>query len=80
MASLNALHQLVSEVLRIPADKISSETSIHRVETWNSLTHIELVVTFEERFHIQLTEDEIVSMTCIGEIERVLKNRGVPAS
>ena len=80
MGSLNGLHQIISEVLRIPADKISSEISIHKIDTWNSLTHIELVVTIEEKFHIQLTEDEIVSMTTIGEIQKVLNNRGVLAS
>jgi len=77
MPSLNELHQLISEILRVPADKISSEMSIHRVETWNSLTHIELVVTIEERFHIQLSQDEIVSMTTIGEITRILNQRRV---
>jgi dTDP-4-amino-4,6-dideoxygalactose transaminase/acyl carrier protein len=76
MDSVNTLYKVVSEVLRIPADKISSEMRIHKVDTWNSLTHIELVVTIEERFHIQLTEDEIVAMTSIGEVQRVLRDRG----
>jgi acyl carrier protein len=79
MTSLSKLHQVISEVLRVPPDKITSEMSIHKVDAWNSLTHIELVVTIEERFQIQLTEDEIVAMTSIGEIQRMLSNRGVLA-
>jgi acyl carrier protein len=79
MTTVSALHQVISEVLRVPSEKITPETSIHKVDTWNSLTHIELVVTIEERFHIQLTEDEIASMTSIGEIQRVLNSRGILA-
>jgi acyl carrier protein len=79
MLSVNSLQQIISEVLRIPQDKITPEVRIHEVSTWNSLTHIELVVTLEETFHIQLTEDEIVTMTSIGEIYRKLRLRGVLA-
>jgi acyl carrier protein len=79
MPSLKNLHQVISEVLRVPPDRITAEMSIHKVDTWNSLTHIELVVSIEERFHIQLTEDEIVAMTSIAEIQKILSNRGVLA-
>jgi len=79
MLSVNSLRQVISEVLRIPQDKITTEIRIHEVDTWNSLTHIELVVTLEEKFQIQFTEDEIVAMTSIGEIQRTLKLRGVLA-
>jgi acyl carrier protein len=79
MLSVNTLQQIISVVLRIPHDEITPEIRIHTVDTWNSLTHIELVVTLEERFHIQLTEDEIVAMTSVGEIQRTLRLRGVLA-
>jgi acyl carrier protein len=77
MASVTTLYQIISDVLRIQADRITPEMSIHKIDTWNSLTHIEFVVTIEERFNIQLTEDEIVSMTSIGEVQRILDVRGV---
>jgi acyl carrier protein len=74
---MTILFEVFSEVFRIPLDKITSDMRIHKVSTWNSLTHIELVVSLEEKFHIQLTEDEIVTMTSVGDAERVLKARGV---
>jgi len=73
------LSALMSEVLRTTRDRITPELAIHKIDTWNSLTHIELVVTIEERFGIQLTEDEIVGMTTVGEIQRILRARGVLA-
>jgi acyl carrier protein len=78
--SLDALFCVISETLRIPRDKIAPEIAIHQIDTWNSLTHIELVVTIEERFKIQLSEDEIVDMTSVGEIQRILTEHGVLAS
>lgn len=79
MTGLSTLHQIVSEVLRIPPEKIAAKTRIHEVDTWNSLTHIEFVMTIEERFHVQLTEDEIASMTSIEQVQKVLSERGVLA-
>lgn len=79
MTSVTTLYQVISEVLGIPADKITTGIRIHDVDTWNSLTHIELVVMIEDKFHVQLTEDEIVSMTSLGALQDILNKRGVLA-
>jgi acyl carrier protein len=48
------------------------------VESWDSLKHIELVVSLEEEFEIsQLSTDEIVEMISVAEIKRTLRNKGV---
>ena len=77
MTSVAALDQIISKVLRVPIDKITPELSIHKVDTWNSLTHIEFIVTIEEQFKIQLTQDEITTMTNIAEVRRILLSRGL---
>jgi acyl carrier protein len=74
---VTALYQIISEVFHVPIEKITPEMAIHKVSAWNSLTHIEFVLSVEERFHIQLTQDEIVTMTSVGEAHRVLTARGV---
>jgi acyl carrier protein len=71
------LHQILADVLRIPPEAITSELSMHNFSTWNSLTHIELIVALEEEYQIQLTEEEIVSMTNIGDVKGVLNSRGI---
>lgn len=71
------LYQIISEVFRVPLDRVTPEMAIHKVSAWNSLTHIEFVVTIEEKFQIQLTQDEIVSMTSVAEAQRILSERGV---
>ena len=74
---MDTLARVISDVLLIEEGKITSEIEIHKVATWNSLSHIELVVALEEAFNIQFTEEDIVAMINVGEIRRVLNERGV---
>jgi acyl carrier protein len=76
-SSVSLLYQIISEIFRIPLEEVTPEMAIHKVSAWNSLTHIELVVSIEEKFRIQLTQDEIVVMTSVGEAQRILSVRGV---
>jgi acyl carrier protein len=74
---MSSLTRILSEVLRLDEHKITAELAIHQIATWNSLTHIELVVMIEEAFDVQLTEDEIVAMTNVDKIQKILNGRGV---
>jgi acyl carrier protein len=67
----------MAEVLQVEEREVTPELAIHRAGTWNSLTHIELVVGIEQAFGVQLTDDEIVAMTSVGEIRRVLRGHGI---
>ena len=46
------------------------------VDTWDSLIHMELIAAVESRFELQLNFDEIVAMKTVGEIKRVLTEKG----
>lgn len=76
---MNTLRRILSDILRIEEDKITPDMAIHETPTWNSLTHMELVIMIEDGFSVRLTEDEIVAMTCVDEIQKVLTARGVLA-
>lgn len=74
---MKKLTRLVSEVLRIPEESISDSLSITNTENWDSLKHMELIVSIEETFHINLTTDEIVSMINMSKIKAVLISKKV---
>jgi len=76
---VDELHGLISEVLRVGRNHLTPDLAIHSIDTWNSLTHIELVVSIEQQFGLELTEDEIAQMTSLAAIERILRDRGVVA-
>jgi len=71
------INRLVSELLLIPAATITDDLAMKDLDVWDSLKHMELIVSLEETFSIQLNFDEIVAMQNVREIKRVLRERGV---
>lgn len=67
---------LVAGVLQIPAAAVTDDLAMKDVDAWDSLKHMELIVSLEERFDLQLTFEDIVAMQSVREIKRVLSERG----
>jgi acyl carrier protein len=70
------VESVLAEVLQVPEAEITDGLAMKDVEAWDSLKHMELVVSLEQAFDTQLTFDEIVAMQSVGEIKRVLRARG----
>jgi acyl carrier protein len=70
------VENLLSEVLQIPASRITEDLAMKDVDAWDSLKHMELIVSLEQGFGIELSFDDIVAMQSVGEIKRVLRERG----
>jgi acyl carrier protein len=71
------LEQLLADVLQIPIEKVSAELAMQDLDVWDSLKHMELIATLEQQLNIQLSFDEIVAMRSVGDIKRVLNDKGV---
>jgi acyl carrier protein len=69
------VEDLLAEVLQIPPSAVTDDLHMKDVDAWDSLKHMELVVSIENNYQIQLSFDEIVSMQSVGEIKRVLRER-----
>jgi acyl carrier protein len=74
---MDQLVALMAECLRLPTGEITPELSIENSDAWDSLKHMEVVLSIEQAFDIRLTADEIVAMVSVGEIHRVLREKGV---
>jgi acyl carrier protein len=68
---------LLADILKISIEDISDDLAMKEVETWDSLKHMELIVSIEKIFDIELTFDEIVAMQTVKGIKQVLINRGI---
>jgi len=67
--------QIIPEVQEIFRDVLDdeklvlkSETTADDVEGWDSLTHIQLIVTIEKKYKIKFTSKEILSWKNVGEM------------
>jgi acyl carrier protein len=55
---------------------VQDDLAMKDVDSWDSLIHMELIGSVESAFGLQLTFDEIVAMTTVGDIKRVLAEKG----
>ena len=62
----NSLEQkiknIMATVFEISVEMINNESSSETIESWDSLRHMNLVMTLEEEFNIVFTDDDIVKM------------------
>ncbi len=73
----NKLEVLMADLFKMQKEHISDSLTMKDLAVWDSLKHMELIVSIEQTFQIELTFDEIVAMTSVKEIKRVLKEKGL---
>jgi acyl carrier protein len=73
----NKVAEILSQVLKIPVVAVSDNLAMRDVEAWDSLKHMEMIVAFEEAYHIEFNFDEIVAMQTVASIKRVLGQKGI---
>ena len=71
-----SLHQLITACLKVSPDRIGEETDMKDVPEWDSLKHMEMIVMLEQHYAVELTGDEIATMTSVKAIQDVLRQRG----
>jgi acyl carrier protein len=54
---------------------ISPQTSAEDFESWDSLTHVTLMVHVERTFDIQFTSSEIAAWKNVGELLQLIETR-----
>jgi acyl carrier protein len=59
--------------MNIPIEKISEKTSQENVENWDSIKHMALVLSLEEELGIRFLNHEIIEMTSVENIVRIMK-------
>lgn len=74
------LVDLFSLTLNIEPGRLTDDTSPANTEAWDSLANMLLISGIEETFELELTTSEIESMKSLGDVRRVLIDRGVAAS
>ncbi len=60
---------VVSQVLGIPVDAITDDSSPESIEAWDSLKHMNLVLALEEEFDIRFSDERIVAMLSVRSIK-----------
>jgi acyl carrier protein len=69
------LQKIFRDVLLDDGLMLSPETSAKDFESWDSLTHVTLMVHVERTFDLQFTSSEIASWKNAGELARLIEAR-----
>lgn len=69
---MDDLAQNLASIFRLQPEAVTDNLTMADVPTWDSLSHIELVVTLEQVYGVTLSGDDIAEMTSVAAIRRVL--------
>jgi acyl carrier protein len=74
---MDKVKQIVSEALNTKVELLTDDTSLYDIDNWDSLNHMVLITQIEEKFEIELTNDEIIDMTTVKDIKKALAKRNI---
>jgi acyl carrier protein len=69
--------QVLREVFPSLNDEINYEWGPNEVSGWDSLNHLNLIMTLNKKFKIEITFEEVLSIEKIEDIFLLLKNKGI---
>lgn len=66
---------IVADVLRVPADQISRQSSPETLATWDSVQHLNLILALEQEFTLQFEPEEMDEMSSVDHILAILERK-----
>ncbi len=72
---LEQVRVIASDIFSVPLPKIQTDSTPETIENWDSIQHLNLALTLEERFNIQLSPEEIEQMRNIAEITKLIESK-----
>jgi len=66
------LQLIAAEVFRCPPEQVTLQSSAENMTTWDSLTHLNLVLALEQEFGRRFTPEQIDRMNCVSTIVEIL--------
>jgi len=71
------VQQVISTTLKVPSDKITRETSENDLAAWDSLAHVNLMMSLEQTFDLFLEVEDFPKLTSVPAILEYLKEHSV---
>ena len=72
-----ALQDIFTKEIGIKSEYFVDDLTYNSIPEWDSASHMSIILAIEERFGVTLESDDIVAMTSVRKIIRVLEDKGV---
>jgi acyl carrier protein len=70
------LENVLAEVFSLSPENICDSLQLQDIQTWDSMTHMVMIIRLEEAFETQFSGDEIADIRSIGDIRQILDEKG----
>lgn len=72
---LQAITQILRDILNNPGLEVNENTSAVNVERWDSLAHVNILMTVERTFGVRFSLGEIKQLRNVGEMMRLIDEK-----
>ncbi len=77
MTLLDRVRQEVAATLNVPLASVTEQTAADNLPAWDSLGHVNLMMSIEQAFDIQLDVDDFPRLTSVSSIVQHLSQQGL---
>ena len=67
---------VLAEALQIPEDQVTPDLTFGDLPQWDSMGHMEVMMSLETRFGIEINADTIAALTSIAAIRDYIQENG----
>jgi len=71
------IYRIVSDVFGAPTDTIDDDSSPDSISTWDSISHIHLILALESEFGVELSPEDSMEMLSVRLIRMILEDCGI---
>ena len=77
MSTFEKLQQAIAATLKVSASKITEDTRDEDIAAWDSLGHVNLMMTLEQTFDIMLDVEDFARLNSVPAILEYMKKQGI---
>ena len=72
---LEKISEIFNNIFNLKNHKLKNSTSAKDIPSWDSLNHVKLIITIENKFKIKFNADEIVEMNNVVDLIKNIKKK-----
>jgi acyl carrier protein len=70
------IQQVIADIFGLAPESVDANTSPETVDDWDSISHLNLVLSLEDAFQVTFSPDEIAKLVSVGAIlEQIAQKR-----
>lgn len=75
LSTFDDVRNMASDIFGVPVAKLTADSSPESVASWDSVQNLSLVVAIEEKFGLQLDQEEIEEMKTLGATAKLIDSK-----